>query len=87
MILSAKEKDCLQFLVNWDQKQGITFERKVIMEALDVDHDVYKSLIKKMEKIGAIKDVAQGFGQDYAEYFKISEPVLLQEICQMVGNG
>ncbi|MHC4126050.1 MAG: hypothetical protein ACYSRR_06315 [Planctomycetota bacterium] len=86
MMLSAKEKDCLQFLVNWDQTQGIIFECKVIMETLDVDHDVYESVIKKMEKIGAVKDVAQGFGQDYAEYFKISERILLQAIWQKVEN-
>lgn len=84
MILSAKEKDCLQFLVNWDQKQEITFEREVIMKTLDIDSDIYEALIKKMEKIKAVKDVAQGMGQDYAEHFKISEPALLQEIWQTV---
>lgn len=84
MTLSEKEKECLQFLINWDQRQEITLQREVIIKALGVDRDAYEALIRKMEEIKAVCCVARGAGQDYAEYFKISEPALLQEIWQML---
>lgn len=84
MTLNEKEKECLQFLINCDQRQANNLQREVIMKALGVERDAYKALIRKMEEIKAVYDVAQGMGQDYAEYFKISAPALLQEIWQML---
>ena len=75
MELNDEERRCLELLVKWDQRvKGSCVERSEFMKEFGIDDTgKYEALIKKMEKIGAVCDVAQGMGQDYATGFKIPD--------------
>ena len=87
MRLSKEEKECLRLLTRWSQAGRVSGECGEVIAGLGIDSSLYEPLMKKMEDIRAVYDVAQGMGQDYAEYFKIPASVLLQEILQMIMNG
>lgn len=87
MNLSKQEKECLQLLIRWSQVGRVNGERDEVVTELGIDNSAYKPLMKKMEEISAVCDVAQGMGQDYAEYFKMSSRDLLQDIWQMIEDG
>ena len=86
MRLNKEEKECLHLLTKWSQAGRVGVERDEVVTELGIDNNAYKPLMKKMEDISAVDAVAQGMGQDYAEYFKISASTLLQEIWQMVED-
>ena len=87
MKLSEEEKRCLELIIKWDQRvKGVNVERNQIIKQLGIDDSAYKPLMKKMEEICAVHNVARGMGQEYGEYFKISEPALLQDIWQMIED-
>ncbi len=86
MRLNKEEKECLYLLAKWSQEGRINGERDEVVTELGIDNSTYRPLMKKMEEIGAADNIAQGMGQDYAAYFKISEPALFQDVWQMIED-
>ena len=86
MKLNADEKRCLDLLQEWSQQGRVNCVSNEVIGALKLDAEKYKSVMKKMEEIGAIKVRLRGMGIDYAAYFTIPERRVLEEMAQLSAD-